>query len=164
MSKVKNSISHGNRFLRRSILAILLALGIAASTNQASAAESVKFNITIARASSSPGDVDKRLIFAKKDLLGTGYKSFAYIRSHLVILTKGKVEKFSVAPGISCRMQLEGVLGPRSNRVQYSLTFYARKKKPTRIKWAVSKNGRPGINCLRQDRGSAYVVIVRALK
>jgi hypothetical protein len=163
MSNSRKITSYRKRLSRVATLAMTAAVGAGVFAASTSGAETVKFDITIARASRSGNAIDKRLAFAKKGLLGYGYTNFTYIRNYSFALAEGKEQKFSVGQGISAELKLQGLI-EKSERVQYSLTFHAGKKNAPRINWSVSRNGEPGINALRQSGDWAYMIIVRALK
>ena len=163
MANSRKNTSYPRWLARVASIAMIAAGAAGVFAASSSGAEIVKFDVTIARASRSGNAVDKRLTFAKKGLLGYGYTNFTYVGNYRFALAEGKEKKFSVGRGISAVLKLRGLI-EKSERVQYSLTFHAGKKKAPRINWSVSRNGEPGINALRQSGDWAYMIIVRALK
>jgi hypothetical protein len=154
-----------HRIVSSFVLAIALFLGAMAFTLPASSAEVVQFEVVIVRASRSGESFDKRLLFAKRSLLGTGYKSFAYVKRYSFQLAVGGSSRFPIDGGLSGLLQLKAVTRQTKGEVaQYYLAFYSGKKKQAGLVYSVWKKGAPGIAALPQPEGLAYIVIVRALR
>ncbi len=161
VGKIKNG-SH--ELLRRCVLAVSLVAGIVLSALEASAAESVQFEVTIALASRSGKGIDSRLAFARGELTGHGYNSATYLRGYPFSLAVGSSKRFSVTERISGVVQLKGVVGPGGQRVQYNLALYDGSSKRVDTIYSISRRGGMGMAVLAQPGGSAYVVLVRALR
>jgi len=165
MSKSRKIIAYPKRILWRPLFATSIALGIAASVPQVSAVETARLEVIIAIASRSGSGVDKRLTFARRGLLRTGYSSFTYSRRYLLRLAKEQRRKLSLGPKISVVIGFKGLVGPKGERVQYYLETYSGKKRQARVYYSISKAGAPAITGIDQPGAArAYVVIVRAPK
>ncbi len=158
-------ISARRRLLRYCALVFSIFCGFFAYAPQACPASpdpAVRIQVVIVHASHSDGGFDKRLNFARKNLLAYGYKNYTYAWSRTFSLAQGRTEKFSVAPGISALIELKGVI-EESDRVQYSLTIYNRKKRQAGAIYTIPRKGM-GIAVVPQSGGRAYIIIVRPLK
>ena len=164
MARVGKIRNDSVRLLRRCVLAVFLAAGIVLSALEASAAESVQFEVTIAMASRSGKGIDSRLAFARAELTGHGYNSATYLRGYPFSLGVGSSKRFSVSGRISGVIQLKGVVGPGGERVQYNLALYEGSSKRVDTIYSISRRGGMGMAVLAQPGGSAYVVLVRALR
>ena len=163
MFKRAKIVTSSNSLFRDCVLAITIALGFAACAPSTSAAEVVRFEVTIARASRSGSGIDKRLAFAKGNLLRYGFSSASYVRGYRFPLADGKAKTLSIGHGISGLITLKGVL-EKSDRVQYSLAVFSGKKKQADAVYSISRKGGTGIAVIDQPGGWAYVLIVKALK
>ncbi len=151
-------------FFARPLFAAAIACLTVSSARLVSASEIVQFEITIARASRSGSTIDKRLTFARADLLRHGYASAEYVRGYRIRLDKGQSNRFSVGEQLSGLIQHKGVVGPKADRVQFYLVIYSGGREQAGANYSIWRGGAPGITIIPQPGAWAYMVIVRALR
>jgi len=159
---LKLCTTYHNKLFRDLVILLLVFVSRIVFSSIAFAAETVQFEVTIARASRSGTDVDSRLAFVKARLLGYGYRSATYVRGSRFSLAEGKSERFSVDGRISGLLQMKSLQG--RDVVQFNLSLYSGSRREFDAVYTMARRGGTALAVLTQPGGSAYIVIVRALR